>query len=146
MIELLRRALTMIGWKGGTIAASFAMVVLGGFLVMAQLENRHLSKVNANLDALINDPKVGYVAKLAQAETNTATLKLGLERQRDSWKAEATKNARLLAETTARLAAAQDETRRAERQVGALLATKPRGATLEARVLDVDQRLLETLK
>ncbi|MEG3175846.1 hypothetical protein U1872_06360 [Sphingomonas sp. RB3P16] len=139
---------SVTGWKWKLAAGvgSVALLALAGFLAYAQIQNYQLNSVNAKLDAQINDPTTGLLVSVAQCRTNAATAIGGLTAQNGILDAQAKSDAIKLADTTRRLAIAQAETKKAEAQAAVLLATPPRGATLLARVQDVDARLLESLK
>jgi hypothetical protein len=132
-------------WKISAIAGCALMLAAGVALLLGYAENRHLQKVTRNQDALINAPGTGYVARLAQSETNTVQLKTAIETQRKQFEAKAAADAAVLSETARRLAAAQVLTRRAQAGAAKILATPPQGDTLDARIRDVDARLLETM-
>lgn len=133
-------------WKLIAGAASVSLLGVGFLLAVAQMDNRHLSKINDGLDARINDKNTGLVVQLAQAATNAATLKVSTERQTTELKARAAEDRTRLEAATAALAIAQRKTRVAEARAAILLSQPPRGDTLDARILDVDARLLEMLK
>lgn len=133
-------------WKAGAIAATASLIAVSGFLVYAQIENSHLAKVNAALDARINDPKTGLLVAVAQCRSNTETAIGAVEQQNRILTEQSTRDTAALAEATRQLAIAQAESKKARAQVAVLLSRKPQGATLDAQVRDVDARLLETLK
>ena len=135
-----------IKWKIGAVVGGIGMVGCAVALLFAHIENRHLTKVNDNLDRQINAPKVGYVARLADAEHNTALLKGEIVKVNGKLKQQADESARKLAETTAIVARVQRENVTLKQQAARLLATPPKGDTLEARMRDVDARVLEGLK
>lgn len=133
-------------WKlaaGGAVAVTLG---LAATLVVVKIDNNQLANLNAQLDARINDPSTGYVARLAQATTNVETLKAALVEQNTVYQRKSDADAARLRETEAKLAVALIERAKIQKQVNAFLAIKPRGNTLEDRVLDVDTRLLEMLK
>ncbi len=143
---MIRVFLSKFAWQIGALGAAVALLTVTGYLIAAQVENHRIASVNRQLDARISDPKTGYVVRLAQAETNTIQLKIGLERQVSDLKAKAAADAARLAETDRLLKAAQADSRAARRQAADLLSRAPAGDTLEQRVLDADARILETLK
>lgn len=143
---MIRAFFSKFAWQAGAVAAAVALLTVSGFLIAAQVENRRIAAVNRALDDRITNPKTGYVVKLVQAETNTAVVVAGLERQNAALKAKAAQDAARLAETTRLLATAQADSRVARREAAALLSRPPAGDTLEQRVLDADARILETLK
>lgn len=132
-------------WKIATIGAGVVSLVLVALLMSSYFERQDLLKQRAALELRINDPKTGYVAQLAQATTNVATLKVAVERQTKQLKDfEAASNAQLKA-TEAQLKVAQEQTRVSQLKLNRFLATKPQGATLEDRVRDIDARALAEL-
>lgn len=135
-----------LGWKVGAIAATSVLVATGIWLAVVQWENYRLTSYNQKLDAKINDPATGYIVLLTQSRTNVVSLEGAIKDQADLFKLRADQDAKVLAATQAALNKAQVATRAAERTAASLLAVKPRGATLEARVIDVDSRILESLK
>jgi len=141
----LSNPLTAPLWKIGTFAAGLICLVLSGFLIASTLENRGLVVQRSALSAQINDPKVGFVARLAQANTNVETLKVALNTQRQSFETKAAQREAVLAETSRKLKLAQVSTRTMQLKLDRFLATKPQGATLEDRVRDIDQRALSEL-
>ena len=138
--------LTGIKWKIISGAAGIALLVAGFFLVVAQVENRHLVKKNVRLEEMINDPYTGYIVKLTQANTNVETLKLAVETQNKKLRQQAEESARTLADLKATVARVQNDNARLRAASAKILNGKPRGNTLAERVTDVDNRLLETLK
>jgi len=138
----------MIGlrWKLVAGGGIILLLIVSGFLLYAQIENRHLARVNAELDARINNPTTGLLVTVAQCRTNAETAIGAVEQQNSALATRAAESARALADTTAKLEAAQKLTRAAESRVAVLLSRPPVGVTLEDRVKDVDARLLESLK
>lgn len=139
-------SLTATPWKIATVASGAVILGLVGAMVVVKLDNRQITKLNEQLDTRINDPSTGYVARLAQANTNVETLKVQLAEQNEAFLKKSNADAARLKETEAKLAAALAERAKIQRQVDQFLAIKPRGNTLEERVIDVDTRLLEILK
>lgn len=139
---------TLTGWKWKLAAGGGILLLLAvsGLLAYAQIQNHYLAGVNAKLDDRINNKSTGLLVTVAQCRTNAETAIGGIQHQNALLLAQSDKDKAALAETTRLLAIAQAQTKKAEAQAAVLLATKPRGATLEARVRDVDARLLETLK
>jgi DNA anti-recombination protein RmuC len=130
-------------WKIATGGAAALALLLCALLMSSYFENRDLSKQRNTLAAQINDPQTGYIAQLAQARTNVETLKVEVDKQNKALdKMSAESNARLAAARTA-LAKAQAETKALEKRLAGFLATKPQGATLEARVRDIDARAMK---
>lgn len=137
---------TGLKWKIGTVVAGVGLLAASGALVVAHINEAALTKQNLALDARIDDPKTGYIVRLAQADTNTTTCKSAVlqrdaviqKQSADSLANNAAIQARFDTEHAARIVA--------ERQVGAFLAHKPTGATVQDRVMDVDAQILGDLK
>lgn len=127
-------------WKIATIGAGVITLLLGSLLTASYFENRDLMKQRGELIAQITDPKTGYVAQLSQARTNVATLTQNLDDQRHSFELKAEERERVLATTQAELEAAQKKTADMDKRLSGFLATKPKGATLEDRIRDIDSR------
>ncbi len=137
---------TGIRWKIAAGAGVAILVIASFFLFQAQMENRHLTKLNAQLDARINNPTTGLNAQLAQARTNSLQLESALATQNQRLREQATEsNARLTA-LTARLTEIQRQNRQLAADRARIMATPPRGTTLDERVRDIDTRVLETLR
>jgi len=132
-------------WKITTIVAGIACAVLIYLLAVSGIENRGLAAARTELASRINDPKTGYVVRLAQAQTNVETLKVALDTQRTSFQTESARQNEALRASEQRLAAAQAQTRTMETKLARFLATAPQGATLDERVRDIDQRILSEL-
>ena len=132
-------------WKLATIGAGILSLVLVSLLMASGFENRDLTRQRTELANRINDPKTGFVVRLAQAQTNVETLKVALETQRASFKKESDKQNLALRASEQRLATAQRETRAMEVKLQRFLATKPQGDTLEDRVRDIDERAMTEL-
>lgn len=133
-------------WKAAGIGAVVILAVASFFLFQAQMQNRSLTKLNTQLDARINNPATGYVAQLAQANTNVATLKTAVERQNVTIRTNAATADRKLAALNVALAGAERRNVGLRADAARILATPPKGNTLEQRVLDIDKRVLETLE
>jgi glycosyltransferase A (GT-A) superfamily protein (DUF2064 family) len=132
-------------WKVATAGIGIVSLVLVSLLMSSYFENRDLLSQRTALMQTINDPVTGYVAKLAQARTNVATLTKSLDHQKKSFQAlEATSNTKLKA-SEAQLAAAQAKTKSMEVRLNSFLATKPQGATPGARIRDIDERGLKEM-
>lgn len=131
----------LLPWKIFTGIAAAASLVLAFFLLLAHAETRSLTKTVANRDATIKTLN----ADVAREQQNAATLTSTLKQVRADLEAKAAADAAKLAETTAALKTAQANTV-AARASAARLAAPAKGDTLDARVRDVDARLLETLK
>lgn len=127
-------------WKIATGIGLAICLVLSGCLVASYFENRKLTSQREALSEQINDPRTGFVVRLAQANTNVETLKTALNTQRQSFEIKAAERERVLASTARQLAVAQQATHTMQLKLDRFLATKPRGATLDERVRDIDQR------
>lgn len=138
--------ITSLKWKLIAGGAGLALVGVSLALGSEMIENRHLTKLNTNLGARINDPETGYVRQIAQAQTNAANLQGQIDTQNRAIQTLSDNASTALAESSRKVAAAQVQTRKAEAQVAVLLSRKPQGATLDERIRDVDARVLETLK
>lgn len=138
--------LTSLKYQIVAYALAATLVAASMSLVFAKIEVRHLKKVNTRLEQLINDPATGYVAKLAQSHSNAANLEARIEQQNQAFLLMQKQGAEALAATVERLAVSQKATKAAEARAAALLSRAPQGVGLEARVSDVDARVLEALK
>lgn len=132
-------------WKLATILTGVVSLVLTSLLLASYFENRNLTRQSAQMSETINNPKTGYIARLAQANTNVAQLRTSVEVQNRAYRELQSVSAARLAATERRLALAQAETRRMERNLAEFLATAPQGTTFEERVRDIDERILEEL-
>lgn len=130
-------------WKIATGAAGVVALVLTVMLATSYMQNRDLTKQRGVLSAQINDPVSGYVAQLAQARTNVATLTVEVERQSAAYDKLSAESQARLAASQAALTAAQAKTKVMERKLAGFLATGPKGATLEDRVRDIDERAMK---
>jgi hypothetical protein len=119
-----------LGFRIAGAAGILGTLLLGLLLIAAKGEIRHLTKVNQGLEE-----------RLAVCVGNTAVLENAIARQNAAMAVRAAADARKLADSTARLAAVQAAQRRSSK-----LDAAPKGDTLDARVRDVDARLLETLQ
>lgn len=132
-------------WKVATAAAGVVSLVLIALLLAANVENRNLMKQRTELSKQINDPETGFVARLTQARTNEAQLRVAIERQRQTFQAAAEQNNARLVETERQLAAAQVQTRQMETRLRSFLSTAPQGSTAEEQISDIDSRGLEEM-
>lgn len=130
-------------WKIATGAAGVLALVLTALLMSSYFENRDLTHQRSVLSASINDPKVGYIAQLAQSRTNVEQLKKEVEVQNVAYDKLSAESAARLADAQRRLAVAQAETKVLEKKLAGFLATGPQGATLDARVRDIDERAMK---
>lgn len=132
-------------WKIAASLAAVCSIVLSALLLSSYFENRELAMQRTELSKQINDPKTGFVVRLAQANTNVETLKVALDAQRKSFEGKAREREAVLAESERKLAAAQAKSRAMQLKLDRFLATKPQGTTLDERVRDIDQRMLAEL-
>jgi len=132
-------------WKVATGGAALIGIVLSALLLASYFENRSLMVQTTKLQTSINDPMTGYVARLAQATTNVATLKHEIEVQNKAYDQLSAESKALLAAKQVELAKAQEQTRLMTVRLNGFLATKPQGATLEDRVRDIDNRGMEEM-
>jgi len=127
--------LTGLKWKILTGIGAIATAGALFFLALNVAENRHLTKVTGNLDAQINDPKTGYVVKLAQSETNTTQLRTAMDSQRKDFEAKAASDAATLATTAAHLKQVQADNARLRRASAAILAAPDDINAVDAAIL-----------
>lgn len=127
-------------WKIATGGAAIALLVVSALLMSSYFERKDLTSQRQALYTQINDPKVGFIAQLAQARTNVETLKAEIEVQNAAYDKLSAESKALLAQKTTELAAAQAETKTMELKLHGFLATKPKGDTLDERVRDIDSR------
>jgi hypothetical protein len=130
-------------WKFATGGAALVAIVLSALLMSSYFENRDLVSQRDSLSKSISDPKTGYVAQLAQARTNVATLEVAVERQSAAYDELSKASTARLAATRAELAKAQAATKVMERKLAGFMATGPKGATLSERIQDIDDRAMK---
>ena len=130
-------------WKVATGAAAVVAMILTVMLATSYMHSRDLSRQRDVLATRISDPVNGYVAQLAQARTNVETLKVAVAQQNAAYDKLSTESQTRLAAAQARLADAQAKTKVMERRLSGFLATAPKGATLEDRVRDIDDRAMK---
>lgn len=128
---------TVTGWKTKIIAGVAGLALAGAlfFLALNVMENRSLTKQNASLDAKLNDPSTGYVAKLAQSETNTVQLTSAMDDQRKQFEAKAAADAAALAASTAQLKAVQADNVRLRRASATIMAAPDDINAVDAAIL-----------
>jgi hypothetical protein len=137
--------LTGSAWKLAFGGSAIVGLVLSALLLASCFENRSLSSQRDALAQQINDPKTGYIAQLAQARTNVSQLQTAVETQNKNYTTLKKNSEARLAASQAALTAARSHSRKVERQLGHFLSTKPQGATLEARIRDIDDRAMKEL-
>lgn len=142
----MRELFTGQWWKLAFGLAALTSVVIGVLLVKSQIENRVIVADKQKLERQITDPKTGYIARLTQAQANNVVLEHSVATQNAAMKKLKDDSAAKLLETQRQLAAVQAENRDIMAKMHQFMAQKPRGATVEERVVDVDKRFLETLK
>lgn len=133
-------------WKLGAGAALVVALIISAVTIKLTIENRQLGRQSADLSKQINDPETGYIARLRTSENNVILLKGAIVRQNAAY-------AKLSKESTAELNRLRAELAKAEREAAdlrkraaALMSRPIKGNTLEERVLDVDNKVLEDLK
>lgn len=133
-------------WQIATGASLLISAGLGVALLMEKIETRHLTKSRDRLEQLIHDPKTGYIAQLAQARTNYATIEGDLtdanRRIQDISDAGATN----LAAAEAGLKTARIETAHANERAAAILNLKVKGSDQCERLIEIDRAFVEMLK
>lgn len=128
------------------IGLAAALTVSIGGNVKQAFTARDLRTTVRTLDKQLNDPKTGYVARLTACRATNLTLSSGIDRQNASIAANAARGAAAVADATRSVAAAQVKTAEAQRAASEILNVRPSGETACERVLDIDGRLLESLK
>lgn len=146
MIGKLIHGLTSVKWQALTGLATVAALGLSVALMIEKVESRHQRKLATNYYALIHDKNTGYIAQLAQMRSNLAALQGSLDQQSAAVRKISAESEARLADAAQKLVAAQQATKRAESRVAVLLSNPPRGNTLEARILDVDARVMEAVQ
>lgn len=134
--------LSAIKWQLVSGVTGIALLVACGNVISGRIEIRHLRKVVASLTTEIRTVR----ADLATETTNRAGLEAAIQQQNAEWQRESAAGAARLAQTQQQLAAQQARARNAEARAKALLSTPARGDTLLARIIDVDNRVLESLE
>lgn len=133
-------------WKVGAGFAVLATIVLGFYLVKAQLDNRSLTKDKTALTKSINDPVTGYIARLNTATNNVIILKAAVDKQNSEFTKQSKAAQAEMTRLRAELKIAQAEKAVLQRRVEQILAKPIDGKTLEERVNSVDKQVLEDLK
>lgn len=124
-----------IKWKIGTFGFGIAAIALGVACFMLSGQVDDLTK------------QLGIVRiDLAQARANSATLEAALSDQNADLERFAADSKQRLDAANRALAEAQKRSKVAQQRVTLLLDRPIKGSTLEERVLEVDARVLESLK
>ena len=105
----------------------------------------HKARIAA-LEQSINEPVTGYADRLAAARANSGTLEAAVNRQTAAIKAQADQARATLATVQARYDAEHAARVEAEKRVAVFMSTPPKGPTLDARIRDIDARILGELK
>lgn len=134
------------GWKIGAGVATLVALILGWQLIVADARNDQLARAVDTLQQSIDAPVTGWAARLAQAQTNVATLQTSLDGQTAAVNAAAAESARRQTEAEAAVQAAQAAIAAARRRADDILALKLTGADTCTRLLEVDAAFLEMLK
>jgi hypothetical protein len=129
-------------WKIATGGAAAVALLLSSLLISTYFTNRDLTRQRDALARQIDDPKTGYVAQLAQSHTNVAQLRTSLEAQTQALDrlSKESKRSKESAQRALDIALAEKHTM--EKKLAGFLSTKPQGATLEARIRDIDERAM----
>jgi len=130
-------------WKIATGCAAALSIILSALLLSAHFESQTLEHQRDQLTAQIADPQTGYVAKLAQARTNTEQLKAALDQQTEAYHKLSVESENRLADARRKLILAQAQTSKMEKRLQNFLSTTPQGTTLESRIRDIDARALK---
>lgn len=132
-------------WQVGTIGAT---AVAFGLAIALSISTARLHDAQADRDALrtsIETPVTGWAARLTTCQNNTASLRAGIEAQNGQIDALKADGAKRLAAANAAIAAA--DKRAASDQVRIAKLLKPLvGADTCQRVIEADERLLESLR
>ncbi len=136
------------GWPqriafGGLLAA---LLAVGTWSIVQMFQLGDATKKIEKLDLSINAPDVGYVAKLAQSRSNAGNLQANIERQTSELRRVSTANAEAMAKLQARYDREHVIRVEAEKRAAVFMSKPPKGDTLDARVRDIDTRILEELK
>ena len=101
---------------------------------------------SATVRAMPRPTATGYVAKLAQSETNVAGLRVSVEARNRTISAMSAADAARLAQMGRQVAAAQAAARKDQDKLAVFMATPPSGADVCTRAKDIDGRVVELLK
>jgi len=118
-------------WKIATGGAAAVALLLSSLLISTYFTNRDLTRQR---DALAR--------QLAQSHTNVAQLRTSLEAQTQALDrlSKESKRSKESAQRALDIALAEKHTM--EKKLAGFLSTKPQGATLEARIRDIDERAM----
>jgi hypothetical protein len=132
-------------WQVGTIGAAAVALGLAVALSISTARLHDAQTARDALQASIDAPGTGWAARLTTCTNNTATLKAGIEAQNGQIEGLRAEGAKRLAEADKAVTAAQRDAAKAQAKIAALM--KPLvGADTCLRVIEADERLLETLK
>lgn len=133
-------------WKLATAGLAAVSIGLGVYTAVVSLDRARIEVERKSLEQQIQDPKTGYVARLAQAETNVVTARAAVDQQNATLQSKSAADAAALADLSKQVAQANAATAAANTKIDRLLKTPLAGADACARMNDADKRLLETLK
>lgn len=122
-------------WKIATGVSTAALIALSAFTYSEWRENQRLDAKATQL-----------TVEIARATADRDSLRGSIERQTAAFRERAAEDARNTAELAAQLERLQSENRTLTEQARRLLSRPPQGNTECERLLDVDARVLETLK
>lgn len=132
-------------WQIGTTVATVTAFGLAVALSTTTARLHDAQTAAAALTASIDAPVTGWAARLTTCQNNTATLDAAIQSQNAAIKRNGEEAAARLAMASAALSAAQRDAAKSEVKIAALM--KPLvGADTCLRVIEADERLLESLK
>ena len=135
--------INIFSWKLATGAAGVLSVVLSGMLIVASLENRQIAKHRDELITAIQDPHTGYAARLAQSNTNIATLTEAIKTQNSELDKLSSKSMAMRLHSEQQLALLATENSKLQKSLAKFLDTVPSGNTVCEKLEDVDRRAVE---
>lgn len=138
-------ALLSAPWKLATAGAVAVSIGLAGALFLEKRDHAVTEKARADLAAQIYTPGTGYLAQVAQLQTNVSTLDAKLSQQNDAIARQKSESDAAMAEAEKSLSSAQAATAAAERRIGVLMRPLV-GQDVCQRMIEMDERFLETLK
>jgi hypothetical protein len=136
---------TGLPWKIGTIGLSVALLGAGIALTVSKMEFRSLEAKFAKLHDSVYNPKTGLLIQLTQSQTNAETLKGRIRTQNEEIDALSSESVSRMASGTA-VASVHKTSGEAKQRLTIILAPPIKATGLEARVLEVDKRVMESLK